>query len=71
MGWLRTVAREVWGLFVDDGSLAAAIVLWLAVVLVGARRIGWGVRWGGVALFCGLALVLVENVLRYARRSRK
>jgi len=71
MGWLRTVAREVWGLFVDDGSLAAAIVLWLAVVLVGARRIGWSARWGGVALFSGLALVLIENVLRYARRSRK
>jgi hypothetical protein len=71
MGWLRSVAREVWGLFVDDGSFAAAIAVWLGVVLLVLRRVAWGVRWGGVALFVGLALVLIENVLRYARRLPK
>lgn len=71
MRWLRSVVREVWGLFVDDGSFAAAIVAWLVVVALVARHFGWGVHWGGVALFGGLALVLIENVLRYARRTRK
>lgn len=71
MQWLRTVGREIWGLFVDDGSFAAAIVVWLAIVLFGMRRAGWGEHWGGVALFAGLALVLIENVLRYARHTRK
>jgi hypothetical protein len=71
MQWIQSVAREVWGLFVDDGSFAAAIVVWLAVALLGLRRVPWGVRWGGVALFAGLAIVLIENVLRYARKGRK
>ena len=71
MRWMRSALGEVWGLFVEDGSFAAGIVVWLGVVLVGVRRVAWGVRWGGVALFAGLALVLIENVLRYARRPRK
>jgi hypothetical protein len=71
MGWIKSVAREVWGLFVDDGSFAAAIVVWLAVVLLAVRRVAWGARFGGVVLFVGLAAVLIENVLRYARRRQK
>ena len=65
------MAREVWGLFVDDGSFAAGIVVWLGVVLLGFTRLAGSVRWGGVALFAGLVLVLIENVLRYARKSGK
>ena len=68
---MRSVVREVSGLFVEDGSFAAAIVVWLAIVLLGVRRAAWGMRWGGVVLFAGLALVLIENVLRYARKERK
>ena len=71
MRWLPTVGREVWGLFVEDGSFAAAIVVWVAVVVFGVRKAGLSTHWGGVALFGGLALVLIENVLRYARRTRK
>jgi hypothetical protein len=71
MRWINSVAREVWGLFVDDGSFAAAIVVWLAVVLLAMRRVAWGAQFGGVVLFVGLAAVLIENVLRYARRRRK
>jgi hypothetical protein len=71
MGWIKSVAREVWGLFVDDGSFAAAIVVWLALVLLAVRRVAWGARFGGVVLFVGLAAVLIENVLRYARRRQK
>ena len=71
MRWIQSVAREVWGLFVEDGSLAAAIVVWLGIVLLIVHRAAWGMRWGGVVLFAGLALVLIENVLRYARRLRR
>jgi hypothetical protein len=71
MGWMRSVAREVWGLFVDDGSFAVAILVWLAVVSLGTRTVASGAKWGGVALFAGLALVLIESVLRYARKGRK
>ena len=30
MAWLKTVWSEFIGLFVDDGSLAVAVLLWLA-----------------------------------------
>jgi hypothetical protein len=71
MRWLKVAAREIWGLFVEDGSFAGAIVIWLGVVLFGIRRFAWNTRWGGIALFAGLALLLVENVLRHARKSRR
>jgi hypothetical protein len=67
---LRSVVREIVGLFVDDGSFAVAILVWLAVVLVLSRVVAEG-RWLGCGLFVGLAVVLVESVLRSARRRSK
>jgi hypothetical protein len=32
MSWIKTVLREVFGLFVDDGSFAIAILAWLLLV---------------------------------------
>jgi len=70
MRWLRAVVTEIWSLFVDDGSFAVAIVLWLAIVLFWLRRFGWASRWGGIALFAGLALILIESVVRQTRKRR-
>jgi hypothetical protein len=67
MGWLRSVAREVYGLFVDDGSFALALLVWIIAAAVGLPLLGAG-NWGGVALFAGLAVVLAESALRAARR---
>jgi hypothetical protein len=67
MGWLRSIVREVVGLFVDDGSFAGAILVWVAAVVMGARL----VRGAGWVMFVGLAVILVESVLRFARRRRK
>jgi hypothetical protein len=69
MRWLTGISREIWGLFVEDCSFAAAILIWLAVVLLGIPRVAWGIRYGGITLFAGLALLLVENILRQARKS--
>ncbi len=68
MSWIRTVLREVFGLFVDDGSFALAIVAWLLLVWLVLPRLGVDARWTGVILFAGLALILVESVTRRARR---
>lgn len=57
---------ELWGLFVDDGSLAAGLVLWCAAV---AALLEPGGAWGAVALFAGCTLILLENVWRSARRA--
>ncbi|HEV2644872.1 MAG TPA: hypothetical protein VGU46_00755 [Acidobacteriaceae bacterium] len=69
MQWFRSVTRELLGLFIDDGSFALAILLWLAAVLA-LSRLTITSSWPACALFCGLAAILIESVLRYARRHR-
>jgi O-antigen ligase len=69
MRWLRSITREILGLFVDDGSFALAILVWLSLLLMVARLVGH-TGWLGLALFGGLAIILVESVLRFARRHR-
>jgi hypothetical protein len=71
MRWIQSVAREVVGLFVDDGNFAVAIVAWLAVCVVSLPRVAIGAHWAGLTLFAGLALILIESVLRFARRRAK
>jgi hypothetical protein len=71
MRWLESIAREVFGLFVDDGSFAVAIAAWLVVCIVVLPRVAAGARWAGPTLFAGLALILIESVLRFSRRRTK
>jgi hypothetical protein len=66
MRWLKSIAREVFGLFVDDGSFAIAILVWAALAVVVLPR----GPWTGPALFAGLALILIESVLRFARKPK-
>jgi hypothetical protein len=68
MSWVKSVAREVWGLFVEDGSFAAAILVWVVIVGVGLVRVAAAASWTGPALFAGLAVVLIESVVRFARK---
>lgn len=71
MGWIRSVLREVIGLFVDDGSFALAVVVWLTLAgLVLPRVGGWG-RAGGVVLFAGLGLILLQSVVRFSKQKRR
>jgi hypothetical protein len=70
MGWVGTVAREVWGLFVDDGWFAAAIVVWVGLGIA-VIRVGAGAWWCGVVLFAGLAGILVESLLRFSGQGRR
>ncbi len=71
MNSLKTILNEIFGLFVDDGSFAAAILFWLIFVrwfaphfIPAADR--------GIVLFLGLALMLAQSAIRYAnRRPRK
>jgi hypothetical protein len=71
MSWLQSIAQEIYGLFVDDGSFAIAILLWLAAVVLVLPRFAQGARWEGPAFFVGLAVILVESVLRFSRRRTK
>jgi membrane protein implicated in regulation of membrane protease activity len=70
MNSIRTIFREIFGLFVDDGSFAILILAWLGLTLFLLPHLGWLPRWRGFILFAGLAAILVESTTRYSRRSR-
>jgi hypothetical protein len=69
MRWLRTILAEILGLFVDDGSFALAILVWLGVIWLGLPWLNLPAAWNGVILFTGLAAILAESALRGARRK--
>ena len=71
MKWLADAGRELVGLFVDDGSLALAVLAWVAIAVLAFPVLPVDRSWLAVVLFAGLALILVENLLRTARRRRR
>jgi len=71
MTWILAAARELLGLFVDDGSLALAVLAWIAVAVLAFPALPIDGGWLAVALFVGIALILVENLLRAARRRKR
>ena len=66
--WIRSSAREIFGLFVDDGSFAIAILIWLAVALVVLPRLGVAGDVKGPVLVIGLLAIIAESALRRVRR---
>ena len=68
MSWLEVIAGKVFGLFVDSGAFAIAILVWIAVVGLTRARFGNSSAYAGAVLFGGLAAILLESVLRQARR---
>ena len=68
MSTLKTILRELVGLFVDDGSLAAGAVVWAAICGWGLPLLGVGPRAEAGLLVVGLAALLLENTLRASGR---
>jgi hypothetical protein len=68
MKWLKTIFREILGLFVDDGRFALAILAWLGIVWIISRHLGPRNVWSAVVLSAGLALILIESAVRFAKR---
>ncbi len=68
MQWIKTIFREVFGLFVDDGSFALAILAWLLFIWLLLRRLQMPIA-GGILLFLGLAALLIESVARFSRSA--
>jgi hypothetical protein len=71
MGLIRTVVREVLGLFVDDVSFALIIIFWIGLAKIFLSRTAFANRWHGMILFLGLALILIESSLRFSRKRRR
>jgi hypothetical protein len=71
MKWLKTILREILALFVDDGSFAAAILVWLGVVWFISRHMRPGSIWSAITLSAGLVLILIESVVRFKKRKSR
>lgn len=69
MKLVMTAARELFGLFVDDGSLAVALVAWILVLHAASRFWPSLDPWGAAILLLGCVAILIENTLRAAKRS--
>lgn len=71
MQLVKAIAAELFGMFIDDRSLAVAVLVWVLAVAI-ALRVGF--RYpviGAVTLSTGLAVLLTENVVRSARAATK
>ena len=68
MNAFKTVWGEFIGLFIDDGSLAVGILVWVGLAKFLFPHLSGSARWGAPLLFVGLAAILIENVLRRARK---
>ena len=69
MKTLKALINEVFGLFVDDGSFAIAILVLVAVAALVSTRFENASAVVGAILFIGCLVVLVENIVRTARKS--
>jgi len=70
MKWIRSIFREVLGLFVDDTAFALAILIWIGFTFWIMSRVNLPHSIVAILFFAGLALILIESTARYARRKR-
>ncbi len=68
MPWLKSIFREIFGLFVDDGEAAVAILAWLVFLWLVLPHLPISPVWHSAILFAGLIAILVESALRRARQ---
>jgi hypothetical protein len=68
MQWIKMIAAEIFGLFVDDGSFALAIIIWLGINWLLSVRLLQGAGWSGAALFVGLGAILLWSATQRAGR---
>jgi hypothetical protein len=66
MQWLKAVFTEIFGLFVDNGSFAIAILAWLVVARTVVVFVNIPACVKGPVLFAGLAVILLESAVRRA-----
>ena len=66
---LKTIATELVGLFIDDGSLVSAVMVWVLAVAIALRAGFLDPLVGAALLGIGLAVLLTENVIRSARTT--
>ena len=71
MNTIRALLDELVGMFVDDGSLAIAILAVVAVAGWVSLRFANASAAVAVILCVGCAAALIENVVRTARKANR
>jgi len=67
---IRATVAAIAGLFVDDGSLAFAIVILIAGLAVAVKFGSLTPLAGSITLLAGCVVLLVKSVFRAARRRK-
>jgi hypothetical protein len=67
MNAIRLVAREFFGMFVDDGSLALLALVLVAVVTAAVKLLALPPLLGGALLLVGCLAILLQSVRLAAR----
>jgi hypothetical protein len=70
MNAISATLRELWGLFVDDGTLAFALVIWCAGAGVIFPYMSPSGEWSATLFFLGCLVILLADVAMTARRPR-
>ena len=68
---MTALIEEIFGLFVDDGSLAIVILVIVAVAGSISVRFDNASAAVGAVLLIGSLATLIENVVRTARKERR
>jgi len=67
---ILSIIEEIWGLFVDDGSLAVLSIILIAAVSAAVKLLGVPGAWGGLVLGVGCLAILAFSVDRAVRGNR-
>jgi len=70
MKTLNTIIRELFGLFVDDSTLALALLVLLSVVALLVHKTWIDTSQTAVLLVAGSIAVLIENIVRSGRQGQ-
>jgi hypothetical protein len=68
MNIVRLAAREIIGMFVDDGNLALLALLLIAAITAVVKFLALPPLFGGILLLIGCLAILVQSVRRAARQ---
>lgn len=68
MNKLAAILRKLFAMFLDDRNFALAIIAWVFAYWLTVPSWVVSPLWQAVILFAGLAGILVDSVLRQARK---
>lgn len=68
MSAILVALSELWGLFVEDATLTIGTLVCIALAAFALPKLGAPAQWRGPIFFVAVALMLLENVYRSARR---